>query len=108
MVAVICSVTGIAILYFFAQSEKLQLTSIGDIDGVSDETNIRIRGKVKKVTETGKATLLEVEQPARVRVMIGKEKQPDIEKGSNVEVVGKTSSYKGKKTVNAERVLVID
>jgi len=96
-VALICSLVGIVALYFISEN-------IDDID-----KNVKVKGFVKDLFENEKVMIITIEQPQDMTIVLFKSKNESvgINKGSNIEVIGKVDEYEGELEIIGNKVRVI-
>ncbi len=102
-VSLVCSLIGLAILFFLqgqfdASSSLIQDVEIGD--------HVKISGAVIIVKRYETIMILKVKDESGI-IDVMMDQQQEIQKGSRVEVIGKVSSYKGRKQVEANQIRIV-
>lgn len=105
-IALTCSVFGIVLLFLISDRISVQEIDISKIEEEGIGKDVKVIGKVGRVTDTGKMMFLEVEQEKVEQVTIILFKPGDITlfEGEYVEIVGEVEDYKGKREIIANKV----
>ena len=104
--ALTCSLFGIVLLFLVSERIEVKELDISKIENEKIGNDIKVIGRVGRVTDTGKMMFLEVEQEKIEQITIILFKPGDISlvEGEYVEIVGEIDDYKGKKEIIANRV----
>lgn len=106
-IALITSLAGLFILYIVSETIPISETAIDDVDKSDFGKDVKITGFVNKVVVAGNITIIEIEQPKRVSIVLADAVNVNLSEGSTIEVIGKISEYKGKTQIRGTRVRVI-
>ena len=102
--AFVLSLIGTVILYFInLLGNELELRDIHENIG----NYVKIKGKVKEVKVINNTAFLEVLEPHTVRVVVFNLNGLNLNKGDEIEVIGRVEMYKGLAEVIAYRIRVI-
>jgi aspartyl/asparaginyl-tRNA synthetase len=107
-VAMICSIIGLAALFFVSEKIEVKEIDIGKITDSDVGKEVRVLGRVKRVSDTDKVMFLEVgqEKVEDISVVLFKEKKIDIEEGDYVELIGELDKYNGEYSIIANAVKI--
>ncbi|MBU0470925.1 MAG: hypothetical protein KKA62_04855 [Nanoarchaeota archaeon] len=99
-------VLGVGFLFFYA--EEFNLAVVKDIETVTNEEEVHLRGRVNSLKTTEKATFLEVEgeKIVKTNVIFFPEEDLFLQEGDFVEIVGTVEEYKGEKEIVANKVIL--
>ena len=108
-IALGCSVTGLFILLVLSHSLEVTERSIATIDATTIGDDVKLMGKVDRVTVLDKVAFIEVMKPESISVVLFKdeEQEMNIAQGDYVEIIGEIDEYEGKMQVIGNRVRVI-
>jgi len=106
-IALICSLVGLIALYVI--SEKLEVKdykptmlskNIGD--------DVKFKGTIRKIANQGNVVFIEVDQQNQVDVVaFAANNSLKLNRGDNIEIIGKVQEYNGKNEIVAQIVRVI-
>lgn len=105
-IAVMASLLGVVVLYFISEGMMIEEKMIENIDSTDYEKDIRINGKVERVTDMEKIVILEVSQPKKITVVAFKDGKFDIEEGDSVYISGSVEEYRGKPEIIADEIKI--
>ncbi len=100
-IALVASCIGLLLLFIFSKNIEVNEATIDKIDGMQDE-EVRIIGKVNKVSNSEKVTFIEITQEVTTTVVVFD--NISINQGENIEVIGKVDEYNGESEILAERI----
>lgn len=90
--ALICSITGIVLLFFVSEMIKFPEKQIKEI--TEKDSDIWVKGIVDRITEKEKVAYIDVIQPDKITAVIFKEKEAlELKEGEYVEVAGRVEEY---------------
>src|SRR3989344_4916888 len=94
-IALICSLVGLVALFFISQRIELKdykpdflNKNIGD--------DVKLNGKITKITDKGSVIFIELNQQVSVSVVIFTDKEINLNENDFVEINGKIQEYNGK------------
>lgn len=102
------SIIGIVFLYWF--SGQVTLDPIASLDGVKEDSEVRLQGEVLRVTQTDKVAFIEIaNQKVEVsEVIVFKDKDLWLNQGDFVDIVGTTEEYEGEMELIASTIELMD
>lgn len=106
-IALLCSVTGIALLFIISENIEIDEKAIDKINMDNIGDYVKIKGTVAKIIETEEVMILNIEQPAQITVFLFKNKPVTLNEGNYIEVIGKIEDYEGKTEIIADKIRVI-
>jgi len=104
-ISLICSITGIMLLFFISESAEIGQESIGDIVNDIDFSGIgrdvKIKGIVSKIADYEKSFLIEIvdRDDNRLNIVLfkkGADETIQLENDDSIEVIGEIDEYNGK------------
>ncbi|MBR9683239.1 hypothetical protein GOV03_01745 [Candidatus Woesearchaeota archaeon] len=104
-VSLIVGLLGLVALYFISSGIDLEsIKSIGDID---EEEEVKLSGRVGKVSENGAVVFLEIlnEKIEETKVVLFKDGGIDLIEGDYVEILGTVEVYEGEKEIIGNKVI---
>ena len=106
-IALVCSLVGLAVLYVISTKIELKEYKPNELNkNVGDD--VKLQGTVGKITEKGTVVFIEVSQINQVNVVIfAQDADLKLNKGDNVEILGKVQEYNGKEEIIADKIRVI-
>jgi len=107
-VALVCSLAGITALFFISEFIEVEERDIGEITIDNLDENVKVIGTVSSVINTDKALIMDVIQPQKVKVVVFKEEEINLRKGSYIEVLGKVQEYEGEPEIIGDRIRLIN
>ncbi|MBR9691457.1 hypothetical protein GOV06_01600 [Candidatus Woesearchaeota archaeon] len=107
-IALICSIIGLGVLFFISGSIEIEEIDIAKITDADIGKEIKVIGRVERVSDTEKVMFLEVGQQKieKISVVLFKEGDIKIKKGDFVEIVGELEEFGGEKSIIANAVKV--
>lgn len=104
-IALVTSLLGLVLLFFFAARIELDATTIAKIDRTDIGNFVKVQGIVMDVYDAKDYTVLTIEQPETISVIFFG--NASINAKDEIEIIGKVSEFKGKEQIVADRVRVI-
>ena len=106
--AVICSITGLIGLMFISDRIEVKEIDVSKITSTDIGKEVRVIGRVERVSDSEKVMFLEVgqEKIEKVSVVLFKEEDIKLEEGDYVELLGELDDYKGDVSIIANAVKV--
>jgi hypothetical protein len=98
--AIICAVLGTSLLVVLAERIEVKQSNMDDLD---DGDDAKVKGIVRKVSNKGNLTFLEIETVQTVKALAFDE--VDIEENSYIEAVGSVQEYEGEKELVIDRII---
>lgn len=97
---------GLIFLFFYA--EEVELKSVARIDSELPEEEVRISGRISRLSDHDKVMFLELqgERIETIDVILFKEEDLFLHEGDYVEITGTVEEYEGKKEVIASKVVL--
>ncbi|HLC46694.1 MAG TPA: OB-fold nucleic acid binding domain-containing protein [Candidatus Nanoarchaeia archaeon] len=107
--SVACSLVGIAVLFIFSGSVAAEESSISKITGGVIDGTVAASGRVVKIRDSGKVSVIDIESEDTVSVVMFKEGNEHIllSKGDRVQVRGRAGIEEGKAQIIADEVRVV-
>ncbi len=108
-IAIVCSVIGLIGLFFVSEQITVKEIDVGKITDSDVGKEVRVIGRVERVSDTEKVMFLEVgqEKVESVSVVLFKEdKGIRLKEGDYVELLGELDEYKGEYSIIANAVKV--
>lgn len=108
-IALSCSLIGLFILFIFSDNISIDEKDISKIKDEEIGRDVRVIGKVNKVTNMDKVAFLEISQEKieEITVVLFKDKNISLFPGMRVEIVGSIEDYNGEKEIIGNRVTII-
>lgn len=109
-IALITSLTGLILLYFFSGRIEIDESSIAKIDRTDTGNFVKVKGIVSKVNDRDSYVVLQIVEPKAIDVIFFKDKELGnltINEQDEVEILGKVSEFKGKQQIVADKIRVI-
>jgi len=109
-IAAVCSLTGLAILFFISESISVKEVKIGELSDKDIGKEVRIIGRIVKARDTDKTLFLEVGQQKieTVSVVLFKEGDIKLKEGDYIELIGELDKYAGEYSIIANAVKIIE
>lgn len=106
-IALICSLVGLIALHFISTKIEAKDYKPNFLNkDVGEE--VKLAGKVSKITDRGNVVFIEVNQQSPVNVVLFTDDDNlRLHKGDNVEVIGRVQEYNGKNEIIAEKVMLV-
>ena len=108
-IALICMVIGLCVLFFISVKIEVKEINVGKITNIDIGKEVRVIGRVERVSDTDKVMFLEVGQQKieSVSVVLFKEeKNIPIKQGDYVELIGELDDYNGEVNIIANAVKI--
>ncbi len=104
--ALICSIVGLVVLFFISSNINVQEIDVGKITDSDVGKEVRVIGKILRVSDTEKVMFLEVgqEKVDDVSVVLFKEEPINLKEGDYVELLGEIDEYNGEYNIIANAV----
>lgn len=108
-ISVICSITGIIVLFLISDNISLSATDISKIQESELGKQIKIKGKVDSLTDKENLMFLTISQEKieTISVVLFKNSDIAIKEGDIIELTGTLEDYEGKREILANRIIVI-
>ncbi|MBW2976576.1 exodeoxyribonuclease VII large subunit [Candidatus Woesearchaeota archaeon] len=109
-IALICSLSGLLILFLISNNLEIKEKNIEKITLDNKDEFVKLTGTVSNIIDTEKVAIIEIVQPQKITVVMFKNENitVPIQKGSEVEVIGKVDEYEGQLEIIAERVRIAE
>ncbi|OGM02216.1 hypothetical protein A3K72_00930 [Candidatus Woesearchaeota archaeon RBG_13_36_6] len=107
-IALASSLIGLLVLFFVSSKLEIEENSIKELDNLNLDQDIRVKGVVSSVKDTGSIMILDIAQPQTINVMLFKDGNISISKGDFVELNGELKEYNGKKEIIANQIEVFE
>ncbi len=107
-IALISGIIGIIILFIISDNLEINETNIDKINKANIEEDVKLKGIISKITQLDKVAFIELEQPAKMTIIVFKDENLSLYKGDNIEVIGEIDEYEGELEVIAQRIRVLD
>ncbi len=102
-ISLVISILGILILFFIAESIKIEDKNINELEDYKDKT-IKVKGIIEEVTNTESAVFLKIRQYNIVDVVVF---EPlNVTKGRYAEITGEVDEYNGEYEILADKIKV--
>ena len=107
-IAIICSIIGLVALFFISEKIEIKEINVGKITDSDIGKEVKVLGKVEKLSDTDKVMFLEVgqEKVERVSVVLFKDGKIDIKEGDYIELIGELDEYQGEYSIIANAVKI--
>ncbi len=108
-IALITSLVGLIILYFFSGRIEIDESSIAKIDRTDVGDFVKVKGKISKINDNENYIVLQIEEPKTISVIFFKDVNMNVSVNvqDEVEILGKVSEFKGKQQIIADRIRII-
>ncbi len=103
IIALICGAAGLIGLLIIMSTTRLEEINISKIDGTELDQKVRISGTVERITNTEKATFVEISKKETITAVVFEKVQ--LEKGANIEIIGTVDEYNGEKELLVEEII---
>ncbi len=103
-VSLLTSLIGLVLLYLI--TDELSIAEVDRLDDLLPEEDVRLIGKITRVTQTEKVAFLEIahERIEPVTVVLFKPGVLILQEGDTVEIEGSIDEYQGKKQIIGNEV----
>ena len=108
-IALVCSIFGLFILFIFSDNISISEKDISKIEDEKIGSDVKVIGRVSKVTNTDKVVFLEIyqEKIEEVTVVLFKDQNITLTPGMRVEITGSIEDYDGKVEIIGNKVVLI-
>jgi DNA/RNA endonuclease YhcR with UshA esterase domain len=108
-IALVCSFLGLIGLYFISDNISVDRINISEIEKEELGKEIKIIGKIERVTNGDKVIFLEISEikTESTSIILFKEGNIGLREGSYVEIEGEIDDYNGKREIIANRIKLI-
>jgi len=108
-IALITSLVGILIIFFISDNIEISQSNIEKITLDNKDEMVKVKGRVSKVIDTEKVTILNILQPSEITVVLFKQENEAslIKENNEVEIIGKVDEYNGELEIIAQRARII-
>jgi DNA/RNA endonuclease YhcR with UshA esterase domain len=108
-IALICSFLGLIGLYFISDRISIDRININEIGEEDLGKEVKIIGKIERVTNTDKVVFLEISEmkTESISVILFKDRDVELKEGSYVEIEGEIDEYNGEREVIASKIKLI-
>ena len=107
--ALVCSLVGLVVLFFVSEKIEVEEIDVGKITSTDIGKEVRVIGRVERISDTEKVMFLEVgqEKVETVSVVLFKEDRGiRLKEGDYIELLGEVDDYKGEINIIANAVKV--
>ena len=107
-IALVCSLVGLVALFFVSDRIEVREIDVGKITATDIGKEIKVLGRIERISDTDKVMFLEVgqEKVETVSVVLFKEEEIKLEQGDYIELLGELDDYKGEVSIVANAVKV--
>ncbi len=105
--ALIVSFLGVFVLFVISEKIEIPEKSIDEITIDDIEKDVKLRGTVTRADNKEKIIILEVSQPNTISVVLFKEDNLTIEKGTEIQVIGQVDEFNGQPEIIANEIKII-
>ncbi len=105
--AFICSLVGLITLFFVSENIEIKEIDVGKITDSDVGKEVRVIGKIERLTNTEKVMFLEIAQEKieNIDVILFKDqKKINLKKGDYIELLGEVDEYEGEYNIIANAV----
>ena len=106
-IALICSLVGLVALYFISGRIELKDYKPNYLNNKNIGDDVKLSGKIMKITDKGNVVFIDVEQNFPVSVVVFTDKVVNLNENDFVEISGKIQEYNGKEEIIADKIKVI-
>lgn len=106
--ALIVSMVGVIVLFFFSEFSELEDMNIKEITIEDLDKDVKVIGAVTKIMDTDKVIIMDIAQQDNLKVVVFKDKNISLKKGDYIEVLGTVEEYEGELEIIGDRVRLID
>ena len=101
--SILVAIIGLISLYFVSQNINVDDYTSGSNDG----EDVAVKGKISKITDSGKVVFLEVQFDEKAAVIVFSNNSTlSLAQGDNVEIIGKVQRFEGKNQIIARTIKV--
>ena len=106
-IALICSLVGLAILYFFSTKIEIKDYNPNKLNKDIGE-DVKLKGIITKLTDKGNVVFIEINQQSPITVVLfTDEDNLKLKSGDDVEVIGRVQEYNRKNEIIAQTIRVV-
>lgn len=104
--SLIITLIGLTFLYFYAEEFDTKVTP--SVEQVQPSTQIKMIGKITKITTTDKATFLQIEgqRIETTNVILFNKENIFLPKGAYAEIYGTVENFNGQKEIVASKIVL--
>ena len=106
-IALIISILGLLLLVILSQLIKIGESPIAKITKEKLEEDVKLTGKIIKISETNNTIFLQIQSQDRIAVIVFKDETIDLRQNDIVEIEGTVEDYQGNLEIIANKVRVI-
>ena len=106
-IALIISILGLLLLVILSQLIKIGESPIAKITKEKLEEDVKLTGKIIKISETNNTIFLQIQSQDRIAVIVFKNRDVDLRQNDIVEIEGTVEDYQGNLEIIANKVRVI-
>ena len=106
-IAMICSLVGLVALFFISQQIELKDYEPDFLNNKNVGDNVKLSGKIIKVTAGNNVVFIELSQQAPISVVVFTDKDINLNENDFVEISGKVQNYNGKEEIIADKIKVV-
>lgn len=106
-VSLIIASIGTFLILLLSEYSEVELTNIQDLNKEQLETRVRVEGIILSIRETPGLYLLKIKDSSgTIPLVIFKEDPLMLERGAQIEVIGKLTEYKNEFEIIVERIKI--
>ncbi len=107
-VALSLSLIGILIILIIAEQDTVRTKDIAIIKTLQLETKVKIKGTITKITDTPTLLILEIkDQTDKIKSIVYKEEEIDIQKSNMVEIIGTLKEYQNELEIEVSQIKIL-
>lgn len=106
-ISIIGSLAGLFVLFLLTENIEYNEKTIEKINSEKIQDMIKVNGEVVSARSGGNATFIQIKQPGYIDIIVFNS-DLSLDKGENVEVIGKSEEYNGKMEIIGHRIRVIE
>ncbi|HLC95980.1 MAG TPA: OB-fold nucleic acid binding domain-containing protein [Candidatus Nanoarchaeia archaeon] len=103
-IALAISLVGMAALFFVSSSIDASERTISQIDSDDLGDDVKLVGRISKISQTGSVSFLELTQPSTMDVIVFNKENMTLNEGDYVEIIGEIDDYEGKLEIIGQRI----
>lgn len=103
-IALFLSIISLFVLYIISNNISIEEKNIAKINHKNIEEQIKIVGKINRITELEEVYFLELEQTSKITVVVFKDEKIFLNKEDYVEIEGKIDEYNGNIQIIANKI----
>jgi len=106
-VSLIIATIGTFIILLLSEYQEIKLTKIQDLNKEQLETKVKVEGTILSIQETPGLYILKIKDTsATIPLVIFKEDPLNLERGLQIEVIGKLTEYKNELEIIVEEIKI--